>query len=92
MVAACRLHEAGIFHGNLVQGSHFIKMDDDRVRIIDFSTAVMHKCPGAHPALTSGKHGDVVQCPELMKIEKIFGYRGDAQAARAEMLPQQRLW
>ncbi|KAF9469671.1 hypothetical protein BDZ94DRAFT_1180988, partial [Collybia nuda] len=92
MVAACRLHEAGVFHGNLVEGSHFVKSDDDRVRIVDFSTATLHKCPGAHPALTSGSQSDAIQCPELVKIEKVFGYRGDAQAMRARLKPQQRLW
>lgn len=92
MVAACRLHEAGVFHGNLIQGSHFIKSDDDQVRIIDFSTATMHKCPGAHPTLTSGRQSNAPQCPELMRVEKVFGYRGDAQVARAALLPQQRLW
>jgi isopenicillin N synthase-like dioxygenase len=35
MLSVCKIHEAGVVHGDLLDGHHFVKMEDS-VRVIDF--------------------------------------------------------
>lgn len=84
MLAACKIHQAGIVHGALGDGHHFVKMGDN-VRVVDFSLAVRHRCTNGTPILNSSHFwtsNPVPQCPELALMEKTRGYRGDRDAAR----------
>lgn len=77
MLSVCKIHEAGIIHGDLLDGHHFVKMGDG-VRIIDFSSAVRHQCRNGIPRLLGGRGHDVEgQCTELVNMEKTFGFRSD---------------
>ncbi|KAI0660499.1 hypothetical protein C8Q70DRAFT_1053062 [Cubamyces menziesii] len=75
MIAATRLHEAGVFHGQLLDPRHFIPMRDGTLRIVDFSMAKAHKCPGSVP-LSMDPNGDprpTESCGELDVMESRFG-------------------
>ncbi|RDB28540.1 hypothetical protein Hypma_015944 [Hypsizygus marmoreus] len=77
MVAACKIHQIGISHGDLVRGRHFVKLGDD-VRIIDFSIAVRHRCPGALPILRDSRACHAIeQCRELALMEEMCGFKGE---------------
>ena len=77
MLAVCKIHDAGVIHGDLLDGHHFVKMGDG-VRIIDFSAAVRHRCMNGIPTLSDPQallaH---MQCKELVNMERIYGFRGD---------------
>lgn len=87
MLAVCQIHQAGIVHGNLLDGHHFVKMGDS-VRIVDFSMAVHHHCVNGLPALTS-RENEIYghQCAELVMMERTYGHKSDTgdirQAQRA---------
>ncbi|KAI0347646.1 hypothetical protein BDW22DRAFT_1349679 [Trametopsis cervina] len=69
ILAACRVHAAGILHGRL-QDRHFVMSMDHTVRIVDFSEARSHKCRGAIPLLDTEEPGDIpAGCEELEDLE-----------------------
>ncbi|KAI0361155.1 hypothetical protein OH77DRAFT_1391839 [Trametes cingulata] len=74
MLAAAQLHRANVFHGQLLDPRHFLTMRDGTLRIVDFSSAKVHKCPGAQP-LTFDTTGDPrpESCGELDVMESRFG-------------------
>lgn len=76
VMAAYRLHKAGVVHGNLAvkDAHHFLLHPDGQVRIIDFSTAQLHKCPGQHPVLYNEQPGTRPPgCEELFEVELNLG-------------------
>jgi predicted Ser/Thr protein kinase len=81
MLSVCKIHQAGIIHGDLLDGHHFVKMGDG-VRVIDFSSAIRHYCRNGIPRLLGGSGNDVRgQCEELVNMEKTFGFRNDVTDA-----------
>ncbi|KAI0778612.1 hypothetical protein BD413DRAFT_465010 [Trametes elegans] len=75
MLAAIELHKAGVFHSRLLDTRHFIPMRDGSLRIVDFSEAKVHDCPGALP-LCFHRTGDprpAESCGELDVVESRFG-------------------
>ncbi|KAI0639831.1 hypothetical protein C8Q77DRAFT_1152774 [Trametes polyzona] len=75
MLAATKMHQAGVMHGHLLDPRHFLPMRDGTLRIVDFSTARAHKCPGARPLTlsTSGDPRPPESCGELDVVESRFG-------------------
>ena len=75
MLGLCKIHDAGIKHGNLK--THHILQMGYSPRIIDFSLATTHRCRSAHPARPTGVRDpeerkyakDVGVCKELTKME-----------------------
>ncbi|KAJ7492095.1 hypothetical protein FB451DRAFT_1551519 [Mycena latifolia] len=81
MLAACAVHAAGIMHCDLLSpGGHNFIMSGQDVKIVDFSTAVPHRCYSGTPTLHPGRGGDAADgCRELMALEKAYGvYSGAA--------------
>ncbi|KAJ6617582.1 hypothetical protein B0H10DRAFT_1797142 [Mycena sp. CBHHK59/15] len=68
--AAYALHAAGVLHGDLADGHHFVNMGRE-LRIVDFSTAVPHQC--VHGPDGRGRHRGCV-CPELAVLEDRYGH------------------
>jgi hypothetical protein len=59
--------------------SHHLVMSGKDVRIVDFSTAVPHRCYNATPTLHPGLGGDSGGCKELLDLEAAYGvYSGGA--------------
>ncbi|KAI9062954.1 hypothetical protein FKP32DRAFT_1572821 [Trametes sanguinea] len=76
MVAAIEIHKAGVFHGLLLDTRHFIPARDGTLRIIDFSIAQQHRCPGSIPLSLNPTGGDSrpdATCGELDVMESRFG-------------------
>ncbi|KAI0688135.1 hypothetical protein BC835DRAFT_1285323 [Cytidiella melzeri] len=76
ILAACCLHAKGVEHGRLYdrEGHHFVMGMDNTVRIIDFSVAMPHRCPGATPQLLGERPGDIPPgCVELEGLEARIG-------------------
>ncbi|CAA7266794.1 unnamed protein product [Cyclocybe aegerita] len=72
MVALCKIHQAGLKHGNL-KSSHILQMGYSP-RIVDFSLAEDHKCEKAHPANIYGQQAyGVYDCDELRRLEVFHG-------------------
>ena len=72
ILAACKLHDAGIVHGRLYdrEGRHFVTGMDGTVRIVDFALAKSHKCRGAIPKLLTERPGEIpAGCEELEDLE-----------------------
>ncbi|KAJ7248216.1 hypothetical protein B0H12DRAFT_1020110 [Mycena haematopus] len=69
MQAAYALHKAGVLHGDLDDGHHFIPMGLD-VRIVDFTVAVAHHCVSGLSRRAEGhdRHR-ICACPELGGLE-----------------------
>ncbi|OBZ68367.1 hypothetical protein A0H81_11647 [Grifola frondosa] len=78
MLAAARMHEAGILHGHLDE-RHFVVADDRTLRVIGFKYAGDHHCHGAIPFSTADpgpEAGDPKpedSCLELTVLESIYG-------------------
>ncbi|KAJ7139074.1 hypothetical protein C8R44DRAFT_727185 [Mycena epipterygia] len=72
--AAYALHAAGVLHGDLLDGHHFVHMGRD-LRIIDFSVAVSHKCVSGLARRVEG-HGrhHICACQELASLEKTYAF------------------
>lgn len=89
MLSVCKIHQAGIIHGDLLDGHHFVKMGDG-IRVIDFSSAVRHRCRNGIPRLIGGRGNDAEgQCAELVNMEKTFGFRSDVTDCGRRV---QRFW
>ncbi|KAJ7242992.1 hypothetical protein C8J57DRAFT_1084107 [Mycena rebaudengoi] len=73
MRAAYAVHAAGVLHGDLLNGHHFVHMGRD-LRIIDFTVAVSHQCIHDISRRAHG-HGHHRQCgcPELAGLEEAYG-------------------
>lgn len=72
-IAASRLHEAGVVHGDLLSSRNIIQMGL-APRIIDFSTATRHHCQNGiptnpYPMLAQGTR----RCQELADMVKTYG-------------------
>jgi len=74
MLSICKIHKAGVIHGDLLDGHHFIRMGHS-IRIIDFSSAIRHQCPNGIP--NGRRKGGDGQCTELVNMEKTFRFRSD---------------
>ena len=87
MVQMCRLHRAGmsfplyykeitragIPNFELTDFSHFV-WDGYRVRVVGFSEARRHKCPGCYPKVQKGDEPPAT-CRDLLRIEAWYGSR-----------------
>ncbi|KAJ6461017.1 hypothetical protein C8R45DRAFT_1028977 [Mycena sanguinolenta] len=72
MDAAYALHAHNIMHGDLLDNKHFVK-SQRKMFMVDFASAVPHKC--VHGRLIRGPDGRriVGVCPELAALERIHG-------------------
>ncbi|KAJ6551656.1 hypothetical protein B0H19DRAFT_1031018 [Mycena capillaripes] len=70
--AAYALHKAGVLHGDLLDGHHFVLMGRD-IRIVDFSVAVPHQCVSGLAKRAEG-HGRHLRCGchELAVLEGVY--------------------
>ncbi|KAJ7471181.1 hypothetical protein B0H11DRAFT_1373956 [Mycena galericulata] len=72
MSAAYAIHEAGVMHGDLLDGHHFVK-SDRRMMVVDFTAAVPHQCiHGMHVHGPDGRQ-QIGVCPELAALERMYG-------------------
>ncbi|KAJ6535938.1 hypothetical protein DFH09DRAFT_1402171 [Mycena vulgaris] len=70
--ASYALHAAGVLHGDLLDGHHFIPMGRD-LRIIDFSVAVPHQCVSGLARRAEGHgHHHLCACQELAVLESTY--------------------
>ena len=75
MLSAIALHKAGIYHGQMLDKSHWISAGDGTLRIIGFSSAQTHGCAGM-TVLSRDATGDArpkTVCKELAVLESRFG-------------------
>ncbi|TFY76262.1 hypothetical protein EWM64_g7751 [Hericium alpestre] len=74
MLAACRVHQAGILHRGLGDYHHFV-MKDKSVYLVDFARAERHACRNGVPALAEVNYRSppVIECWELYEAERRFG-------------------
>ncbi|KAJ6536020.1 hypothetical protein DFH09DRAFT_1091570 [Mycena vulgaris] len=72
MAAAYAVHAAGVMHGDLMDGRHFVR-SGRRMAIVDFAAAVVHQC--THGMQVRGPDGrrQVGVCPELAALERVYG-------------------
>ncbi|KAF7436422.1 hypothetical protein PC9H_003255 [Pleurotus ostreatus] len=78
MLAACKLHAAGVMHRNLLASHHIISTVKG-LRFVDFSDGIMHRCPGANPQVQCvGRGNQPVGCFELDVLEQTYGQYSDA--------------
>ena len=77
MVAACKLHDAGVMHNQLAPSIAHVKMSPEGPFIFDFSKAKVHKCGGAYPKLVVPQRGNVAKsdCEELVELELYIGHK-----------------
>ncbi|KAJ7716330.1 hypothetical protein DFH07DRAFT_762497 [Mycena maculata] len=75
MRAAYALHAAGVLHGDLLDGRHFVPMGRE-TRIVDFAVAVPHQCVNGLGRRLEG-HGRhrPCGCQELALLESAYGRR-----------------
>ncbi|KAF9055917.1 hypothetical protein BJ165DRAFT_459281 [Panaeolus papilionaceus] len=72
MIAACKLHYAGLVHGDLLSGRHIIGQGNEP-RIIDFSKAIRHTCQNGVPTNPYEHNPEKRRfCQELMELERHF--------------------
>ncbi|KAJ7723281.1 hypothetical protein DFH07DRAFT_897660 [Mycena maculata] len=72
MAAAYALHGAGVMHGDLLDGHHFVKRGR-RMVIVDFSAAVQHECVHGREVRGSDGRRQIGVCPELGALERLYG-------------------
>ncbi|KAH8111996.1 hypothetical protein DFH11DRAFT_1512332 [Phellopilus nigrolimitatus] len=95
MMAACALHGVGVSHNQLALGlrgdarfvdRHVIADQAGRVRIVDFTRATLHFCPGAPLRVAGGAPAEERRgcCDELAHLEIVVGERrtGDRATGR----------
>ncbi|KAG9222429.1 hypothetical protein CCMSSC00406_0002764 [Pleurotus cornucopiae] len=84
MLAACKLHAAGVMHRNLLASHHIISTVKG-LRFVDFSDGIMHMCPGANPQVQSvGRGNQPSGCFELDVLEQTYGQYSDAGITHKE--------
>jgi hypothetical protein len=72
MRAAYALHQAGVLHGDLPDGHHFVPMGLG-VRIVDFSVAVPHQCVSGLAKRAEGHdRRHICGCQELGVLESVY--------------------
>ncbi|KAK7058519.1 hypothetical protein VNI00_002153 [Paramarasmius palmivorus] len=72
MLAACKLHRAGVVHGSLDEPRHILEVGKT-IRIIDFAdVGRYHQCVGAVPRLESN-HRVPMGCVQLEDLENRYG-------------------
>ncbi|KAF9480312.1 hypothetical protein BDN70DRAFT_992830 [Pholiota conissans] len=77
MIALCKVHDKGVILNHSIDETHSVRQERDP-RIIDFSRASMHTCPGACPTPIPDSSGRVrilnnngkLGCRELIAMEK----------------------
>ncbi|PPQ64297.1 hypothetical protein CVT26_002180 [Gymnopilus dilepis] len=75
MLNLCQIHAAGVLHNGLEKSKHIV-MQSFSPRIIDFSKASRHECPGSFPADIYGSvQRTGTTCPELVALEVLYGMR-----------------
>ncbi|KDR85598.1 hypothetical protein GALMADRAFT_54207 [Galerina marginata CBS 339.88] len=75
MINLCKIHAAGVAHNGLHKQNHIVQQGLCP-RIIDFSMAEVHRCPGCSPADRFGRvNKEVTPCPELATLERIYGMK-----------------
>ncbi|KAJ7471278.1 hypothetical protein B0H11DRAFT_2283308 [Mycena galericulata] len=75
MRAAYALHAAGVLHGDLSDGHHFVSMGRE-TRIVDFTVAVPHQCvPGLAKRAEGHDRHRPCGCQELAVLESAYGRR-----------------
>ncbi|PIL31548.1 hypothetical protein GSI_06250 [Ganoderma sinense ZZ0214-1] len=75
MLSAIELHKAGIYHGRLLDKTHWVSAGDGTLRIVGFSSAHIHDCEGM-TVLSKDTGGDPrpdAVCKELAVLESRFG-------------------
>ncbi|KAJ7045005.1 hypothetical protein C8F04DRAFT_1343396 [Mycena alexandri] len=78
-VACCpATKRTGVMHCDLDNGRQFV-LSGKNVKIVDFSVAVPHRCPGAMPTLHPGMGSAPTGCKELLMLEERYGiYSGES--------------
>ncbi|KAJ7157136.1 hypothetical protein C8R46DRAFT_1040214 [Mycena filopes] len=77
MLAACAVHAAGVMHCDLENGRQFV-LSGKNIKIVDFSCAIAHRCPGATPTLHPGMGSAPTGCQELLMLEESHGIHSGA--------------
>ncbi|KAJ6611475.1 hypothetical protein B0H10DRAFT_1809341 [Mycena sp. CBHHK59/15] len=92
MVAACAVHSAGLLHGDLLDGHHFVTSGRE-IKIVDFSNAAPHRCYSGTPTLLPGRGDDSANgCPELVALEATYGIFSGGPVGNPVQLMARRLW
>jgi len=95
MIASCKIHQAGLLHGDLMNGRHIIRMGNG-VRIIDFSSAVRHTCTNGVPTLLGRSYSSDGPgpnfCPELVNLERTYGIMTDAPTFFEASIAMAQFW
>jgi len=77
LLAACKIHRQNVYHGRLMDGNHFVPgTQDNSLRIINFSHAGVHCCPGGTPLMINPNEDTpryCSECTELAELEETFG-------------------
>ena len=79
MLAAALMHNKLVCHGRLGDDRHFVvSSKDNRIRIINFTHASIHKCSGGTPLLLNPDDSEDTpikcsRCPELALVEETYG-------------------
>ncbi|TFY67328.1 hypothetical protein EVJ58_g1700 [Rhodofomes roseus] len=79
LLAAARIHRVRVCHGRLSDDEHFVvSSKDNTMRIVNFSHASLHHCPGGTPLmLNPADSKDTPEkcsfCPELALLEETYG-------------------
>ncbi|KAL4246979.1 hypothetical protein ABKN59_008507 [Abortiporus biennis] len=74
MLIATKLHAVAICNPALLEDHHYVAGSDEKLRIVDFSSAYIHVCRGAHPMLYNRMNGQPPRgCMELEQLEAIYG-------------------
>lgn len=96
MIASCKIHQAGLLHGDLMDGRHIIRMGLHGVRIIDFSSAIRHTCTNGVPTLLgpscSSNGPGPTFCSELVNLEKTYGIMTDAPTYSQASIAMAQFW
>ncbi|KZT74965.1 hypothetical protein DAEQUDRAFT_15006 [Daedalea quercina L-15889] len=79
LLVAARIHAMRVCHGRLSDGRHFVASSkDNTMRIVNFSHASVHSCPGGTPLLLNPDGSEDApercsRCPELALLEETYG-------------------
>ncbi|PCH34031.1 hypothetical protein WOLCODRAFT_62623 [Wolfiporia cocos MD-104 SS10] len=83
LLKASQIHVAGILHGSLLEGRHYVASSlDNTIRIIDFAHACIHDCPREVSGSLAEVHRQCSDCPELALLERTFGPHSAARAGK----------